>query len=53
MCRVAFASTVDRGWHSTEAMGAFGAPAGRRQAVALDAGTKLPLLIRKHHPSLW
>lgn len=37
-CRVALASTVDRGWHRTAAMGVFGAAAAAGKLVGLDAG---------------
>jgi 2-methylcitrate dehydratase PrpD len=36
-CRVAFASTVDRGWHRTAAMGVFGAAAAAGKLIGLTA----------------
>jgi len=35
-CRVALASTVDRGWHRTAAMGVFGAAAAAGKLLGLD-----------------
>ena len=37
-CRIALASTLDRGWHRTSAIGVFGADRGGRQAIAAHAG---------------
>jgi len=36
-CRVAFASTLDRGWHRTAAMGVFGATAAAGKLIGLTA----------------
>jgi 2-methylcitrate dehydratase PrpD len=36
-CRIAFASTVDRGWHRTAAMGVFGAAAAAGKLLGLTA----------------
>jgi 2-methylcitrate dehydratase PrpD len=36
-CRIAFASTVDRGWHRTAAMGVFGATAAAGKLCGLTA----------------
>ena len=37
-CRVALASTLDRGWHRTAAMGVFGAAAASAKLLGLNAG---------------
>jgi 2-methylcitrate dehydratase PrpD len=37
-CRVALASTVDRGWHRTAAMGVFGAAAAAGKLLGLNVG---------------
>jgi 2-methylcitrate dehydratase PrpD len=36
-CRIAFASTLDRGWHRTAAMGVFGATAAAGKLIGLTA----------------
>ena len=36
-CRIAFASTVDRGWHRTAAIGVFGATAAAGKLMGLNA----------------
>jgi 2-methylcitrate dehydratase PrpD len=36
-CRIAFASTVDRGWHRTAAIGVFGAAAAAGKLIGLSA----------------
>ncbi len=40
-CRVAFASTLDRGWHRTAAMGVFGATAAAGKLLGLTADKML------------
>jgi 2-methylcitrate dehydratase PrpD len=40
-CRIAVASTLDRGWHRTAAMGVFGAAAAAGKLLGLDAGQML------------
>lgn len=43
-CRVALASTVDRGWHRTAVMGVFGATVAAAKLLGLDEGQTLNAL---------
>ena len=43
-CRIAFASTLDRGWHRTAAMGVFGATAAAGRLLGLTAEQMLHAL---------
>ena len=40
-CRIALASTLDRGWHRTAAMGVFGATAAAGKLIGLTPGQTL------------